>query len=323
MLGKKLALAAVLVATATGFAGAADLPVKAMKPAPLAPFFFVNDNSMSMSYFFTATDPGVAKTGKKVLTFTHFDVWAYGTNFLNIDLLKSGASDPATNVNNGFAPGGFVASPTGATEIYGFYRSTIGFNQLFNTKMFSAGPLTNVSFVWGGDANTENNTASPMKRDLVAGLEFDFALLYKGTFSASFEAYKEWNHFGFFASNSGNTDFNTTWRLEGAYTQPLDVFIPVPLTFNTVYGINGPKGSGNPDALNPLTPFVGFTGTSKPEYFVSPKLTLDVGKLAGQRPGLASVYVAYRYWVNKFGADPTYTTFTKECSWATGFTLAF
>ncbi len=319
MHGKKLALAALLVATATGYAGAADLPVKAKKAVAETPFFFVNDNSFTTSYFFTATDPGVAQTGKKVLTFTHFDVWAYGTNFFNIDLLKSGASDPATNA--GLGP----ISPTGATEIYGFFRSTLGFNQIFNTKAFAIGPLTNVSFIYGGDANTENNTASPMKRDVVAGLEFDFALPYKGSFNASIEAYKEWNHFGLFPDNSGNTDFDTTWRVEGAYTQPLDPFIPLPLTFNTVYGINGPKGAGSPDAYNAngTNAFGTVTGTTKPEYFVSPKLTLDVGKIAGQRPGLVSVYVAYRYWVNKFGADPALNTFTKESSWATGVTVAF
>ena len=89
MLGKKLALAAVLVATATGFAGAADLPVKAMKAVPEVPFFFVNQNWLSYSYQFTATDPFVGTTAKHTVDFIHFDVWAYGTNFFDIQWLKS------------------------------------------------------------------------------------------------------------------------------------------------------------------------------------------------------------------------------------------
>jgi hypothetical protein len=31
-----------------------------------------------------------AKTAKSVYSFTHFDAWAYGTNFFTISLFKSG-----------------------------------------------------------------------------------------------------------------------------------------------------------------------------------------------------------------------------------------
>src|SRR5471030_786431 len=133
MFGKKLALAALLVATATGVAGAADLPVKAAKPAPETPFFFVNQNWLSFEYRYTGTDPGFGNTPKKIINFTHFDVWAYGTNFLTIDGLKSDWKDPIGGLGIGAA--------AGETEIYGLVRSTFGWNQIFNTKMFSVGPL--------------------------------------------------------------------------------------------------------------------------------------------------------------------------------------
>ena len=305
MYRKILSLAALFAVTATGVAAAADMPVKAAKPITPAPFFFVNENSVGWAYQFTATDPGVSQTAKNVLNFTHFDVWAYGTNFFTIDWLKSDSKDPV----------GGTAGSQGATEIYGLFRSTLGFNQLFNTKAFTAGPLTNVSFIFGADLNTENNAIQPAKKSMVAGLNFDFALMYKGSFSLAIEAYKEYNHNAFLAPNGGTTDFNTTWRLEGMYVQPLDAMIPLPLTFSTLYGVNGPKGSGNPAG----------TGT-KTEYFVSPKLALDVGTLVGYRPGMTSVYGAYRYWKNKFGIDPVAgggTCCTVESSWVIGVTQAF
>ena len=169
MHGKTLALAAFLVATATGAASAADMPVKALAPVSPAPFFFVNDNSISYHYEFTATNPGAGKTPKNVLTFTHFDVWAYGTNFINIDWLKASSSQTPTS-----------SGTEGYTEIYGFFRSTFGFNEIFNTKAFSAGPLTNVSLMVGADLNTDNAFLGSAKRSIEAGLQFSFATPYKG-----------------------------------------------------------------------------------------------------------------------------------------------
>ena len=55
---KSVALAAVLAVGTMGYAHAADMPVKAPPPAP--PFFFVNDTSVSFTYFPNATDPGVS-----------------------------------------------------------------------------------------------------------------------------------------------------------------------------------------------------------------------------------------------------------------------
>src|SRR5437762_8726551 len=85
-----ITLAAIFAAALSSTAGAADLPVKA-KPvkAVEAPYFLVNENSLSYRYEFTATNPGAGKTPKHVGTFSHFDVWAYGTNFFNIDWLKA------------------------------------------------------------------------------------------------------------------------------------------------------------------------------------------------------------------------------------------
>ena len=95
-----LSLAALAPA---GFASAADMAVKA-KPITDVPFFFVIDNRVTYSYIFSGTDPGMysirsngtidGKTEKQVFSFTHFDAWAYGTNFFTISLSSRGITIP-------------------------------------------------------------------------------------------------------------------------------------------------------------------------------------------------------------------------------------
>src|SRR5258708_22740508 len=123
-----ITLAAIFAAAVSGSAGAADLPVKA-KPikATEAPYFLVNENSLSYHYEFTATNPGAGRTPKHVGTFSHFDVWAYGTNFINIDLLKATSTRTPSvgGVGGQFACFGGNNLPTpcsGYTEISSFFR---------------------------------------------------------------------------------------------------------------------------------------------------------------------------------------------------------
>ena len=114
-------------------------------------------------------------------------------------MFKSDHNDPANPCTNagvifdpvtGFATSGNCA---GATEIYGLFRSTFGWNEIFGTKAFTMGPLHNISFEVGADANTENNYLAPAKRDFVAGLQFAFDLPYKGYFNVAPLMYREFS----------------------------------------------------------------------------------------------------------------------------------
>jgi hypothetical protein len=330
------AIAAAALSLATllpaGLAGAADLPVKAaVKAVPDAPFFFVIDDRVTYSYIFSGTDPGVysirpngtinGKTEKQVYSFTHFDAWAYGTNFFTISMYKSGHNDPAspcTNAGVVFNPGTLTATPAncaGATEVYGLFRSTFGFNEIFNTKAFSVGPLHNVSLEVGMDGNTENNFLAPAKRDVVAGLQFAFDLPYKGYFNVAPLVYWEfYNHNAFlqcgsgFAPgpaginciNDGNTSYKATWAVETNYYMDLG-FLPPSMQYFSVSGRLGWYGKkGNENA--PIQ-----TGTPTAVEFNSEpiRLTFDASKAAfGQKYShFVDVWVAYRYWQNKFGLD--------------------
>lgn len=309
-------------------ANAADMPpkYKAAKAIPDLPFFLVNDNRFTYAYIFDGTNPGAfsvrpdgtfnGKTPKQVVAFTHFDVWAYGTNFFNIAAFKSGHNDPASPCSNaGVLITGAPADCAGATEIYGLFRSTIGFNEVFNTKAFSFGPLHNVSFEFGADANSENTFLAPAKKDIVVGLQFAFDLPYKGYFNVSPLYYKEWNHNGFLqcgvfpgpvpgvnCSADGNTDYNGTWAVETNYYMDLG-FLPESVRYFSISGRAGWYGKKG-DQNAPLPAGIG-TATAVELNSEPIRLTFDASKAfwGDKYSHFVDVWVAYRYWQNKFGLD--------------------
>src|ERR1700738_990481 len=325
------ALSLAMLAPA-GFASAADLPVKAKaKPVADLPFFFVIDDRVTYSYIFTAAQPGMytvnpngtvnGKTTKSVYSFTHFDAWAYGTNFFTISLFKSDHNDPESPCS---APGppitGNPANCGGASEIYGLFRSTFGWNEIFNTHAFTMGPLHNVSFEVGMDANTENRFFGAAKRDVVAGLQFAFDLPYKGYFNVAPLVYCEFLHHNSFSqcglfgpgiagltcNADGNTTYRPTWAVETNYYMDLG-FFPENMQFFSISGRAawyGPKGDSN--SLPFLSGVGRFSTASKTEFNSEPiRLTFDASKAAWgtKYSHFVDVWVAYRYWQNKFGLD--------------------
>ena len=272
--GVALALA---ITSFASVAPAADLTVKANPPAE-SPFWIVNDNSWSYAWAFHATDPFVGATNKQILSFTHFDVWRYGTNFFNIDGLKSDLRDPATPCGFG-APGLANAGCEGATEIYGFFRSTLGWKQLWGFQGY--GWLSNISFKVGGDYNTENNAASPAKRDVVAGLQFDFDLPFGIHLAVSPLAYFEKNHNAFITTpTSGVRYFETTYRVESLLSVPLGPK-GTPFSFTSLFAIQGPKGTGVSVTVPP-------SFETKTEVFTQQKISFDVGSVTFNKPNMCS-----------------------------------
>jgi hypothetical protein len=227
-------------------------------------------------------------------------------------MFKSDHNDPAGPCVSPGNPGNCA----GATEFYGLIRSTLGFNEIFNTKAFSYGPLRDISLELGGDGETENSFLAPAKRDFVGGLQFAFDLPYKGFFNVAPLAYKEINHNAFTqcglfgpgtpgvtCNSDGNTDFKTTWAVETNYYMDLG-FLPESMQFFSISGRAGwygPKGNQNA----PLGIASGGTAT-KTELNSEPiRLTFDASKAVWgpKYTHFVDVWVAYRYWQNKFGLD--------------------
>ena len=195
-----LALATALAVSGGGYAYAADMPLKAPPPPKPVPFFFVNDTSVSATWYFNSTDPGVSG-GSDVVpggnfgqrnTFyraqgsvDHFDVWEYGTNLIHLELDQYGKKDPILG-----EPGA-----VGSREFFGFTRSTIGFNELTHSKAFSNFLFNDVGFEGGFTAGVQNNYLAEQTTQYLVGLNFDIAIPKQfGTLLVGVLARKEFTH---------------------------------------------------------------------------------------------------------------------------------
>jgi hypothetical protein len=338
---KKVALAAALAVSAGSVALAADMPIKAPPKVKEVPFFFVNDTSISGTYFFRATDPGVsccistANPGgvgdtKNTMyraqgSVDHFDVWEYGTNLIHIEADQYGKSDPILG-----EPGA-----VGSREFFSFAQSTFGFNELSHSKAFSNPITKDVSFMFRVTAGVQDNYLSEQTTQYAPGLWFDLNL--PGTVGVGITAYKEFTHNEFNAcgpagfgnaqspaaglggglcgapalggSFSGDRDFEWTWKLFYLVTEPLTFLPPsLPVTFVAFGSVTGPKGTGISTANCLAVGCFGALGAfnsneSKTESFNNVQLVFDASKVFWGKPGIWDTYVGYRYWMDKFGTN--------------------
>jgi hypothetical protein len=288
----KILLGAALAAAFASQAGAADLAAKkkaAAAPAP-APYFLFADTSISYRFETRANEPGSSdNVQKQVVSLTHFDVTKWGTNFVNVDVLKSNHFDAAKN------------SGHGAYEVYGLYRGTLSGNYIAGGKTFALGGIVkDVSLAFGGDANTKNTTFAPRKKLIVGGLQVDFDV--PGVLNVAVLAGKEWNHCGLdstfpagvrcagAAGLTQNPEFKTNAHIEVNYMQPL-AFTGLQLKFSGFTNFVTPKGKDG-------------SGTqTKLEILSDNRLTLDLGKVVGYKANMVDAFVGYRHWNNKFGND--------------------
>jgi hypothetical protein len=334
---KKVALAAAFAVSAGSVALAADIPVKAAPKVKEVPFFFVNDTSVSYTWYPSWTDPGVAGSSNTVpggvagqrntfannqMSFDHFDVWEYGTNLIHGELDLYGDKDPTQGT-----PGA-----TGSREFFGFWTGTLGFNELGHTKAFSTILTKDVSFMLNLTGNTQNNYLAPDLAQVAPGIQFTLNL--PGVVDVGITAMKEWNHNEFDACDagglgdaaipcaaggpfSGDRSYEWTWKVFSFISEPL-TFLPdsVPLTWVNILNITGPKGTGistancNAIGAGGSCGAPGFMGSSaltnnetKTEIFEDTRLSLDASKVFWGKPGIWDAYVGYRYWENKFGTN--------------------
>jgi hypothetical protein len=340
----------VVVCPPGALAADTDKPVVKVKPKPIPeiPFFTFIDDRLTYSYVFNVADAGffTPKAGggyngtgdEQVLAFTHFDTWEYGTNFLNVGLYKTG-HDEGANPCGGTLP---IGNCAGHTDIYGQIRSTLGFNQIFDTHAFSWGPLHNVSLEVGGDADASNSYLASAVLKGFAGLQFAFDLPYKGFLNIAPLYKTEQAHNSFtqcgdiFASPApacnfdGVEHYNDTWAVEVNYSMDLG-FLPETIQYFNIsgrVGIYGPKG-----------PTYGIAGNepTKTEINSEPvRITFDAGKAIWGKKYTHEVdyWVAYRYWKNEFGYNDQSAPFvctqfgvsTNSCTasyYATGITVKF
>ena len=179
-----LAAALVVAFAASGtLAHAADMPVKAAPVA--APFFLVNDNSVSFAYFPGSTDPGVygaSYVPRYQFDLTHFDVNRWGTNFIDFNYQQYGGKDPIQT----------MYGAQGSAEADALVRNTLSGNAFLGKGFFSNFITKDISFAYGGLFVVVDNFLAPHTHQYDLGVQFSLNL--PGTVNLSAYAQKETHH---------------------------------------------------------------------------------------------------------------------------------
>ena len=216
---------------------------------------------------------------KHVLQFTHASGYSVGQNFLNLDVLQSDNTDPASPHPRG--------QGTGATEFYLTYRHQVHLGKAFDTSL-AFGAVKEVALTAGFDLNTKNTAFAPRKRLLVLGptLKFDVP----GFLDVSLLFGKEWNHCGLGAPACPQSDisFDPQWILSAAWGLPFNAGA-IPLKFQGFVNVIGEKGKD-------------YAGVkTHTETLMRTSLMVDVGQMAWGKKNTLLMGVGYEYWRNKFG----------------------
>jgi len=259
----------------------------------------------------TVANPGEEKGGrdvnKVIVNLGHFDVWDYGTNFFNADILLSNPNEAAYN------------SSGGSTELYAVYRAQLSPDKIFglNTKF---GPITAINLELGGDLETENTQFAPNKKLLVAGPNFNIGLP-AGFMNIGIHVSKEWNHNGICAqfsicvgtpaANDGAVSFHPTPELEFVWLYNLKALTSLPLDFKGFVNVVAPKGND------------GFGGKTVTEILAVPRLSLDLGSMIFGKAHKPDVYFQVELWQNKFGNDHTKVSGCEEVAPTLGIEVHF
>lgn len=232
-----------------------------------------SDTSISYRYGKKFGEPANSTPiAKNIVSFTHANGYKYGSNFFNLDVLKSDANDPAKDSNDG------------AQELYLVYNHQLSLAKTTGVKL-AAGPLSDVALFTGFDLSSKNNAFAAAVRKIIVGptAKFSFA---GGWADLSLMYYKERNNNGIVGKKD---NFDAAYRIAGAWAFPIETGF-IPLNFNGWFTQTGSKGKTS------------FGTDTKPETWMDAFLMADVGSLAGQK-NTVWAGVGYEYVKNKFGND--------------------
>ncbi len=212
-------------------------------------------------------------------------------------------------------PNGGIPGAAGVREFFGFGQSTLGWNELTNSKTFSNPITKDISFMFRITGGTETNFLAPETTQYAPGLMFDLNL--PGVVEVGVAAYKEYTHNSFDACGpagafsgvtyvgfngpcigggafSGDRDFEWTWKVFTFISEPLTFLPPsLPITWINIMNITGPKGTGLSTANCAAIGCAGTTGPvdafgvneTKVEVFEDTRLSLDASKVFWGKPG--------------------------------------
>ena len=229
-------------------------------------------------------EPAIESAIKKdIYSLSHVSGNSLGSNFFNVDMLKSDLKDPAN-----------AAGSNGAQEVYVAYRNNLSLSKVFGTKM-SGSILRDVEWTTGFDYNSKNTEFAPSVFKVMTGPTLAFQV--PGFFTLGLLYYNEKNHNAFGGFTPGghvNVSFDATYQIAAAWG--IDVKVADVNTkvkgFGTYTGAKGKDGA---------------QVDTKPETLVDIFWLADASPLLGAKKGTWQIGPGYEYWNNKFG-DPTFAT---------------
>lgn len=199
---------------------------------------------------------------KHIVNLTHASGHAYGSNYMNLDILKSDRKDDS------------------ATEAYLLYRHTWDIGKLTGKEFKGAG-MRGVGLTAGFDWNHKNdNGYASRKQMLVAG----------PTLMVDVPGFLNISLLALWESNNPigvpkRYRYDTHAMLNAAWGIPLGSG----WSFEGYVNYIGSKGRNE------------FGGPTAPETNLDMQLMYDLSTAAGLKPGKLKAGIEYQYWRNKFG----------------------
>jgi opacity protein-like surface antigen len=228
-----------------------------------------SDTQLSVRHGSQFAEPFNAKDVRKtIVAITHASGYKYGSNFVNVDFLKSDSNDP-----------GSLTQSSGAQEVYIVYRHTLDLAKM-GVADFKWGPFRGAGVTLGFDVNTKNDVGyNSRKRMLVAGptLMFDVP----GFLNMSLLALDE--------SNAPSGAFPPVSLVRGRYTYDMHPM----LTF--AWGIPVAQDWSFEGYAN----FIASKGKSETGADTGPETNIDMQLMYTH--GQWRVGLGYQFWHNKFG----------------------
>lgn len=214
---------------------------------------------------------------KDIVNFSHVSGYKYGSNFFNVDFLKSDEKDPAG-----------AGSTNGAHEVYIVYRNTVDLEKAAGVAA-KFGPVRGMGVTFGFDVNAKTDAGyNSKKRMLVVGPTLFVDV--PGFLNVSLLLLKESNapYNTFTNTSTPRYNYKTHPMLSAAWGIPLAKDIPI--SFEGYANFIASKGKNE------------FGGDTAAETLIDMQVMYDVSSHWGAK-GQFKVGLEYQYWKNKFGND--------------------
>lgn len=237
-----------------------------------------SDNAISWRYGTRFAEPfNPEHIDKHVIALTHASGYKYGSNYFNLDLLKSDSKDPKS-----------LTDSSGAEEAYLLYRHTLDIGALSGREL-RFGRVKGIGLTGGFDLNTKDDVGyNSRKRMLVLGptLMWDVP----GFLNTSLLLIHESNApSGAFPPISGVAGRRYTFDNHPMLSASWGIPVAEGWSFEGYANFIASKGLdevGNPTSA---------------ETNIDMQLMYDIGARYGQKKNRFRIGVEYQFWNNKFG----------------------